>query len=282
MENRTQKLLISDLDGTLLFAEGEERVFHEKDIHAIRQFQQQGNLVAVNSGRTVAWLTQPLEGHIEWDYLIASSGAVIVKRLTDADMNMDDIGIKDIGIKDTDRTDKYEIIDAHPFPRQSILGLLEKLQSESMQYEITFQTLKKVYSMNQKTGYGLPITAVQDIDEITANIYGVSMHFAGETEANAYASWFRQSGIADIACYQNKQDIDMVAAGCSKGTAIQTLCAYLHIPIEHCYAIGDSYNDIEMLKAVDNAYTFHHSPEEVRSCSKKIVDSVEEMLYHLR
>ncbi len=44
-----------------------------------------------------------------------------------------------------------------------------------------------------------------------------------------------------------------VPLGCSKATAIEFILDKLNIPIENAYAIGDSANDLPMLKAVPNS-----------------------------
>lgn len=257
MEDKKRKLLISDLDGTLLFPKGEKRIFREKDIEAIRQFQKQGNLVVINSGRTVSWLTEPLKDYIDWDYLIASTGAVIV------------------GKQRCENTEEMKVVAQHAIRKNSLEKLLGKLKGQK---GITVQTLQHVYAWNPDNLYGMPIIPIASLGEIQEDIFGVSIHFETDSEASKFATWFQKEQITDIACYQNRVDIDMVAAKCSKGTGIQELIAYLKIPMEQCYVIGDSYNDMEMLHAVENAFTFHDAPEEVRKSAKYQVASVAEMI----
>lgn len=256
MEKISRRLLISDLDGTLLFAKGEERVLREKDVQAIRAFQQQGNLMAVNSGRNIGWLTKPLENHIRWDYLIACTGALVVGRTGE-----------DSG--------QYQVIAQHAMPRTDIQELLEHLENPG---DVTFQTMEHVYAMNPKKIYGLPMERVERIGDILEEIYGVSIHHETEEEASQFVAWFRRQQITSIACYQNVNDIDMVARGCSKGTGIQELREHLAISEEQCYVIGDSYNDIEMLKAVPHSFTFHQSSDEVKKSASCLVDSVADVI----
>lgn len=49
--------------------------------------------------------------------------------------------------------------------------------------------------------------------------------------------------------YSNENLLEIVPVGVSKGFAVQWLCSYLQIPIEHSVAAGDAQNDIPMLEA---------------------------------
>ncbi|MDD2971172.1 MAG: HAD-IIB family hydrolase [Lachnospiraceae bacterium] len=272
MPNTTCKLLISDLDGTLLFTEGKERVFRESDIGAIREFQNKGNLLVVNSGRTVSWLTKPLENHIDWDYLIASTGALIIgKRRSGGEIQQ---GISEANDK-AHEAEAYDVIVSHPMEKEHIQNLLDQMEDSS---RIVFQTLHQVYSMKPNPAYALAMVPVKDLSEVQEDIFGVSAHFETVEEAGEFVAWLEQQRITSITGYQNKNDVDMVAAGCSKGTGIEELRDYLHIPKENCFAIGDSYNDMEMLKAVQHSYTFHDAVEEVKAHAEHLVDSVAEMI----
>ena len=256
MSGRESKLLITDLDGTLLFAKNGKREFREEDLEAIKNFQRNGNLVVVNSGRTVGWLIEPLEAHVPWDYLIASSGALIAGRSNVL-------------------TDGIEVIAGHPISRETIEELIVRAGKNR---SFTFQTMHHVYTMNSTKVYGLPTIPVEQFNDIPDAIYGISLHFESEEEAGNFADWFHKEQMKGIACYQNKEDIDMVAEGCSKGTGIEELREYLQISLEKCYAIGDSYNDIEMLKAMPHSFTFRGSAEKVRENASYLVDSVAEMI----
>ncbi|OLR62881.1 hypothetical protein BHF69_09420 [Anaerostipes sp. 992a] len=60
--------------------------------------------------------------------------------------------------------------------------------------------------------------------------------------------------------------IEIILKGYSKGTGIQTLLDYLHIPIENTYAFGDSKNDIEMLETVAHPMVMGDATPELKEC----------------
>ena len=56
---------------------------------------------------------------------------------------------------------------------------------------------------------------------------------------------------------------EAVPANHSKATAIQYLCDHFQIPLENCYAIGDSTNDLPMLEYVPHAIAMGVSMKEI-------------------
>lgn len=61
----------------------------------------------------------------------------------------------------------------------------------------------------------------------------------------------------------------------SKATTLKTLCKMLGINDGCCYAIGDYYNDLEMIKVADIGATLIDSPEEVKAVATTVVGSVQ-------
>lgn len=56
---------------------------------------------------------------------------------------------------------------------------------------------------------------------------------------------------------------EIVPKGYSKATGIQYLIDYYHVSLEDCYAIGDSTNDLPMLKFVPNSIAMGNSMKEI-------------------
>ena len=48
--------------------------------------------------------------------------------------------------------------------------------------------------------------------------------------------------------------------------------------VDYVSGIGDSYNDLPMLDVVNNALTFHSSPDEVKAHADMLVDSISEAI----
>ena len=74
---------------------------------------------------------------------------------------------------------------------------------------------------------------------------------------------------------------EMAQKGHSKATGIQKVCEYLGADIDDCIAIGDSTNDLDMLKAVKNSVAMGNSMESILPyCSYKTTDIKEDGIYN--
>ena len=82
--------------------------------------------------------------------------------------------------------------------------------------------------------------------------------------------------------------VDVLNAGCSKGHALERWVNYRRITREQVMAIGDNYNDIEMLAFAGHSFIMGNASEELRSRGWKLTRSnaengvaaaIEHMLY---
>jgi hydroxymethylpyrimidine pyrophosphatase-like HAD family hydrolase len=62
--------------------------------------------------------------------------------------------------------------------------------------------------------------------------------------------------------------LDILPPGCSKGSAIARLAASLGIRRDEVMAIGDNYNDVEMLNYAGQPVLMGNAPEELRTMAK--------------
>ena len=58
--------------------------------------------------------------------------------------------------------------------------------------------------------------------------------------------------------------VDVLNQGCSKGHALERWADYRGIPREEVMAIGDNYNDIEMLAFAGQPFIMGNASEELR------------------
>jgi Cof subfamily protein (haloacid dehalogenase superfamily) len=67
--------------------------------------------------------------------------------------------------------------------------------------------------------------------------------------------------------------IEVMKKGVDKGTGLYKLAGYLGVPRERCYAVGDGYNDVEMLAAAAGAFAPENSAPEALAAATYIVRS---------
>ena len=80
-------------------------------------------------------------------------------------------------------------------------------------------------------------------------------------------------------CHRNQVFLDLVPAGCSKGSGLRDL---LTGPLGgrdvEVWSLGDSWNDIEMHQEADHAICLPWSPPEVVAVCEQTVDSVADLV----
>lgn len=244
------KVLASDFDGTLLFDEE----FCSYDIEAIQEFQKKGNLFGLCSGRPLKGAIIASQGLLDFDFFIASSGALI----TDKDGNIL-----------FEQLISFETM-KNVFERYS-KDVRVCIQADGIFYCFDNRHRQSILPIVEKT-----ISSLEELKD--SHIYGLSLNAKTEDNAKRICHEINQL-YDDVSAFQNKEYIDLVKVGCSKGTGILKLKEILNI--DKISGIGDSYNDLPMLEAVDHAFTFHQSPKAIQEQADDVVDSVCEAIHIL-
>ena len=182
----------SDFDGTLCESDWETRTQTIKpaDVEAVRRYQREGGLFGICTGRAFDSAAEPLEGIIEPDFYIVTTGAQIY--LKDQGFILD---------AEIDREVARSIAE-HFYDREGA-----RLVVVSGTEFLTVGASR--YSMRE----------VASIDEVEGPITGVSLEFNGDIEAAARAQVEVERVFGDsVSAFQNLSSVDIVRAGCSKGT----------------------------------------------------------------
>ena len=141
--------------------------------------------------------------------------------------------------------------------------------------EIVIHAGGRVYCLGEKE-YPLQIR-VFDFSELPLNfIYGLSMRFESEEAAAEAASRIKRKYGPFADAFRNVRHVDIVAAGCSKGTGVRKVKEIFKL--DRIAGIGDSYNDLPLIEASDVGFTFQGAPEELRNAADEIVLSVSQAI----
>ena len=68
----------------------------------------------------------------------------------------------------------------------------------------------------------------------------------------------------------NRNYFEIMPEGVTKGSALHFLCEHLGIPRENTIAIGDYYNDIELMQAAGHAVAMGNAPPEVQRAANAV------------
>jgi Cof subfamily protein (haloacid dehalogenase superfamily) len=83
------------------------------------------------------------------------------------------------------------------------------------------------------------------------------------------------AGRADVTI-SHPRFLEFIAPGVSKGRAVRWLARRLHVPLAATLAIGDQWNDLEMLSEVGHGTAMPSAPAEVRGAARYIAPPLED------
>jgi hydroxymethylpyrimidine pyrophosphatase-like HAD family hydrolase len=135
----------------------------------------------------------------------------------------------------------------------------------------------RLYSPNPSSPFQIYVNA---FDEIPGDcFFGVSFYAQSAEEAAEMAAAVNREWSGTATAFHNSFCMDVVAHGVSKGNAL--LAVKQRMDMDCMAAIGDSFNDLPMLRDADVSFTFPDSPEELRRTATHIVPTVGAALHML-
>lgn len=93
--------------------------------------------------------------------------------------------------------------------------------------------------------------------------------------AEAYALMERTVGGDAYVTRSNPEFVEMMSPLVDKGAALRIVAERVGVPLERVMAIGDSYNDVPLLRAAGFAVAMGSSPEELKAEADAVVGDVE-------
>lgn len=233
------KILFSDFDGTLFFKEG----FHQEDIEAIKTFQSKGNKFALCTGRPLGGVNALMKGKIIPDYYVLCTGGLVLDK-------------------------DYQVIYAQEIPFELVKEVCQKYENETIigPHCLDEKYLYFKYVPNDAPSY---IKQFDSIDEFKdRKIYSFSL--IESTRAKEITDEINKD-YPSLHAFQNVNAIYVVKKGCSKGNGILEITKLIS---DETAGIGDSYNDLEMFKVVNQSFTFKTSPKDIQQQTRYTVSSV--------
>lgn len=248
------KLIISDLDGTLLH---DHSTIHDTDIQALRRAQESGVAVAFASGRMYPEIQEVARSIDMQVHAVSQNGAYA--HMADG-----------------------RRIKADYFPRE--------LQLEIIRYgrNTPYQMLlcaPEYYVIEEDTEHArqleprlkAPLKVVPDLeDKLGTEILSSKMSFFGDVEVlREYLPLVKEkfgdaidAYIADIDC------LDIMPSGISKGIGAHALLEELGLTVDEVVCIGDSFNDLPLFEITPNSYAVEGSHPDVQAKAAYTTPSV--------
>ena len=250
------RLLAIDIDGTLLSSQHQ---MSPVDKAALRRAHDEGVEVVVVTGRRHMFAL-PIVQQLEFDLWIISSNGAVTRSLEGETFHRDLLPA-DVCRRLVEYTHQFRGNTVLTFDRETkgaivlehmneLNGSIQKWLEKNMQY----------------IDFVIPIEKALTADPVQAMFCGTigKMHQAIDLVAssgleNLITVLRTEYPIRDLSI------VDILNQGCSKGHALERWANYRGIPREQVMAIGDNYNDIEMLAFAGMPFIMGNASEELRS-----------------
>ncbi|MDQ0199177.1 Cof-type HAD-IIB family hydrolase [Neobacillus ginsengisoli] len=276
------KLIAVDLDGTLL---NEENQVSKGNLEAIKFAQSKGVEVVIATGRA-HFDVQTIFKNIDMKtWIIGANGATI-------------------------HQPNGELFHSVPINRPDALNILSWLEKEDYYYEVFSNhsiltplhgrelltiEMDRVKSANPKvsidqlkyaaekqfsqTGFSF-INSYKDLLEADVDFYNIlAFSFDEEKQRKGWANF---EGMKDVTLVTSaKHNFELEHKNASKGIALEILANELKINLADTAAVGDSFNDLSMLRIAGRSAAMGNAQKEIKDCCQEVtLSNVEDGVAH--
>lgn len=251
------ELIAFDMDGTLL--DSKKQVL-PSSVEAIAQATSVGKSVAICSGRCPIMVAHHHDDMPSVRYAICSSGATLY------DMDED------------------RILSSHALAKELIALVRDLSASEDLSLDAFcgrgfyypaqhYHTLDRygvgIYeSLFHETGMAVEDTWGTILDP-AVSVEKIDLHFADRPSRDRVLE--RIEGLPFDLAYSESTTLEISPAGVNKGTGLTELATILGISVEATIGVGDSNNDLPMLRAAGLAVAMANGNENTRTLADVIV-----------
>ncbi len=253
----TIKLVMVDLDGTILINHKDISKDTEKTINYLLA---SGVEVVPTTGRFFSSIPKYFTENGKFKYVVSSNGALITN-------NTNNIFKKTLN---TELALKILANSKDIYDRAFVVTNQGIVRSESETVSRKFISPEILEMFNKNT------ITVKNISTHIKNhqleVKKIEFIFKDKTVRDNHLALFEN--IEEInAVTSTNTNIEITANGASKGSALHFLKDHLNLDINQILAIGDSSNDISMLKEAGISVAMGNASEEVKAISSMVTDS---------
>jgi len=276
------RLIAIDIDGTLL---NPEFKISESDLTTLRRVHTQGIEIILVTGRRHTFAL-PIAQQLGFDLWLISSNGAITRSLAGETFHRDllpEATCRElVGLMQEFRGQTVLTFDSNDLHGDAsgtiVVESLDKLEGSIQRWlEKNMQYIQFV----------VPIENALTTDPVQAMFCGPVAHMQRVLQVLGSCGL----PITVLRTEYPGRDlsiVDVLNAGCSKGHALERWASYRRITREQVMAVGDNYNDIEMLAFAGHPFIMGNASEELRSRGWKLTRSnaesgvaaaIEHMLY---
>jgi Cof subfamily protein (haloacid dehalogenase superfamily) len=264
MSRGTYKLLVTDLDGTLVDGQGQ---IHERDRLAIVALLERGVLVSVCTGRMYSG-TRDITRALGLKTAVGCiDGSHIVHSIDDRDLVLRSIDSAAASLL-------YETL-AEVRPVSFVFA------DDTVLYDAAGVEFLPYISIWTQRAVATKDAIAESRERYKSSICGVvslgteSQIQTVDRELRRRAPGALQSVIFPVRrpTFAGLWGMVVRAAGASKGTALEWIARHEGVDVSEAIAVGDWLNDIPMLRTAGRSFAMAHAPDEVKIAATEVLDA---------
>lgn len=244
-------LIASDFDGTLKNDDGK---ITDDVINAIRYFMSEGGLFTVSTGRSHKGFHLYSEEYINAPVLLAN-GAMAFDYSKNKIVFCDGIG------------------DEGDLPLRYIRDNFPDASIEMYPFDKTFAINPTEQTHRHLTSQDIEMISVKDPSEADKPWAKVMIGVENQTDSTAIQLYLKNNFKDPTFLPTTGTFIELLKKGTDKGSGLLKLANYLGVSHKDVYAVGDGYNDIEMLDAAAAGFVPENGSQEALEHATHIVRS---------
>lgn len=258
-----KKLILFDIDGTLIDCQHDRQYLSEKTKYALQKLKQNGHYIFIASGRPYCYLSQELKD-FPFDGYILDDGAYILF------------------------SHDYQI--SHPINNNYLKPIYQQIILKNM--TLIAYAKKYAYAFNDDGSlldYAKTfliddrlVKYIHHIDDIKEDIFKIHIQCHNETD---YKNFQLDQKLFYIQNDDEHYLKEIYSQKHTKATALVEVLNALNMSIEDSYFFGDGLNDIEMLDTVGYGIAMDNACQEVKNhahqvCPSVLEDGVAQFIIH--
>ena len=245
------KLIVSDLDGTLLNPQGE---LLQNTIRAVALLLENGFRFTLCSGRNLTRVMPFADTLGVSEPLVTSGGALVMDSHSNLIITRHELG-------------KEELAWIVNYARQADLGIMFMFTDEAV-CELRSNNGKEVFPSR----YRDHIQGVADLLSLqTSDVLKINLFGSPEKLQGAKKFIEKTSALFEL-CFVEGH-LEILRKNVNKGNALRQLAQYLDIPMESVLVIGDDANDISMFRVAGYSVAMGNALEELKEIADEICPS---------
>ena len=253
------KTLFFDIDGTIIDVPRGMKNPSRRTVYSLRRLQEKGHRVIIASGRMKSMLPESIMSIPVSGYMMCNGAIFELKDWPTAFLQIDPDLVKDVMQACEETGSIYYLENGYDIFTNGLGKYLHEYFVEGWDDETEYKDIK------ERTDLPTIMMMVTTPD----HQIGEMMYERFKDKLNITNTFPEQT------CY------DYNGIGTDKGEGIRRYLERENLRKEDCYCFGDSYNDVEMLKAVGHGYAMGNSWDGLKEIAEEVIgDVLEDGIYY--